>query len=271
MANEPGELKANFSAVANYHLDDKLHSHLQLAPVEQVINELAGKGRKTMFLSDIESQVGDAWKENPQARIAVEMITGQHASGFQLTIIEAAHKGEVVYIPVIEDQKRNEVLVVSPVTAENAGAHKKVNVVHAEDFDSVRQVNIFFEDGMRQRRKESGAEEPMAPVTEAVICSLIAAGGGPPVDRESGQLPTTIGGALTAAAKSGRAAAYSVATQKFEDGKLAEKLDPVIFRKGTEEAFTLKNNKLALQTGKPQKPARKPAGKTRRKTAEKLG
>jgi hypothetical protein len=248
MPFEPGDLKAEFDAVANYHLDDKLHPHLQLARVEQVLDQLAGAGKAALFLSDIAEQAGEGWQRDERAKTAVEVLTGKHETGFQLTIVEAAHEGGVVYIPVLADAERSKILAVGNVDAENAYAHPDLTYVNATDKKADDEVTMFIEEGLRFRNKRHDREDGMESVAPAMMYALTALTGRGFV--AEGKKPD-IAGALTAIANDpSGVAAFSVAAQRLADGSYAQKLDPVRFRDGTEEAFSMKGGSLSLENSK---------------------
>lgn len=252
MAYEPGELKANFSAVANYELSEKLLPHLQLARVEQVLDALAGSGKEKLFLNDITKHMGGEPDEESRAVLAV--LQGNHPLGFQLTVVEADHEGETVFLPVIEDSERKKLLVFSPVAAGERDRPEQVQFISGADSNSFSQVNRFFEDGLRHRRKGSGKEIRMNKVVEMIAGAVASIAGGsclPDPQEVSVSSPEFIGRMLAALSRSGKdMVAFSVAAQRFEDGSLAQKLDPVVFRQGAEEAFTVNNSRIALTRGR---------------------
>lgn len=145
-------LSESFKAVAVYDVAPK--DNPVLADFKTVVSGLRGPQRVSMFLRDLPNQIAPDVKLSPELRTAMQLLTRQHASGFSLTVVEAAHKGKKVFMPVIEDKVAGKTLIVGPAAIPDGIAGANTVYVAATDAQATKAVNDFLKSGATLRGEQ---------------------------------------------------------------------------------------------------------------------
>lgn len=166
-----GKLAPNFSAVAVYDMD--AHDSSALANFKQVVAGLSREKKEAFFLKDMDQQLADDYQFTPGARAGLDILMGKHPSGFRLTMIEAAHNGKAVYMPVIDDTLLNRTLVVGPANIAEGTAAPDIQYVSARSPDAVTAINDFlaggaYERGTRETLKYNNVQDLIEDIVRAI-------------------------------------------------------------------------------------------------------
>ncbi|MDF3023703.1 MAG: hypothetical protein K0R10_1064 [Alphaproteobacteria bacterium] len=142
-------LSESFKAVAVYDVGPK--ENPTLADFKQVVAGVRGPQKVSMFLKDLPSQVAPDFKMTPELRTAMQLLTRTHASGFSLTVVEAAHKGKKVFLPVIDDKVAGKTLIIGPAAIADGIAGPNTVYIAANEAGAAKAVNDFLKSGATLR------------------------------------------------------------------------------------------------------------------------
>lgn len=145
-------LSESFKAVAVYDVAPK--ENPSLADFKTVVAGVRGPQKVSMFLKDLPNQVSPDFKMTPALRTAMQLLTRKHESGFSLTIVEAAHKGKKVFLPVIDDKVAGKTLVLGPAAIADGVAGPNTVYVAANDANAAKAVNDFLKSGATLRGEQ---------------------------------------------------------------------------------------------------------------------
>lgn len=142
-------LSESFKAVAVYDVGPK--ENPTLADFKLVVAGVRGPQKVSMFLKDLPSQVAPDFKMTPELRTAMQLLTRTHASGFSLTVVEAAHKGKKVFLPVIDDKVAGKTLIIGPAAIADGIAGPNTVYIAANEAGAAKAVNDFLKSGATLR------------------------------------------------------------------------------------------------------------------------
>ncbi len=145
-------LSESFKAVAVYDVAPK--DNPVLADFKTVVAGLRGPQRVSMFLRDLPNQVSPDFELTPSLQTAMQLLTRQHESGFSLTVVEAAHKGKKVFMPVIEDKIAGKTLIIGPAAIPDGLANANTVYIDASADGASKAVNDFLKEGANLRGQQ---------------------------------------------------------------------------------------------------------------------
>jgi hypothetical protein len=163
-------LSEEFEVVAVYDLPDS-GGQERVADVITALQMLKEGDRARFFMKDMVEALDPAY-DAAAAREPLQLLTGAHASGLRMSIVQAKREGIAAYLPLIEDTQTGKLLVVGPQDVDGADAWRELTYVNAglnNRDKAITQVNDFVVAAARFR----GEKDELDPVTARVLSENI--------------------------------------------------------------------------------------------------